>query len=154
MNEDRFVADRRAFMAAAGEVQPVHPVFRPHKLAMWETMIAEAIAKLNGYQYAPNDDVFWKQGMSHPGSYIYTTTQYISATYLDEISKSMNEDERLLVCCPAFDNGLGDRYDNIVVKKIPQTVLDKCEFGRNDYKINIIETPDINKEEDEVDDDE
>lgn len=119
-----------------------------------ETMIAEAIAKLNGYQYAPNDDVFWKQGMSHPGSYIYTTTQYISATYLDEISKSMNEDERLLVCCPAFDNGLGDRYDNIVVKKIPQTVLDKCEFGRNDYKINIIETPDINKEEDEVDDDE
>lgn len=119
-----------------------------------ETMIAEAIAKLNGYQYAPNDDVFWKQGMSHPGSYIYTTTQYISAIYLDEISKSMNEDERLLVCCPAFDNGLGDRYDNIVVKKIPQTVLDKCEFGRNDYKINIIETPDINKEEDEVDDDE
>ena len=46
MNEDRFVADRRAFMAAAGEVQPVHPVFRPHKLAMWKTMIAEETAEL------------------------------------------------------------------------------------------------------------
>lgn len=119
-----------------------------------ETMIAEAIAKLNGYQYAPNDDVFWKQGMSHPGSYIYTTTQYISATYLDDISKSMNGDERLLVCCPAFDNGLGDRYDNIVVKKIPQSIWNKCEFERKDYMINIIEDKEINKEEDEVDDDE
>ena len=46
MNEDRFVADRRAFMAAAGEVQPICPVFRPHKLAMWETMIAEETVEL------------------------------------------------------------------------------------------------------------
>jgi Adenine specific DNA methylase Mod len=119
-----------------------------------ENMIAEAIAKLNGYHYAPDEDVFWKQGMSQSGSYIYTTMQYISSKYMDGIFKSMNGDERLLVCCPAFDNGLGDRYDNIVVKKIPQAVLDKCEFGREDYKINIIETPDKNEEADEVDDDE
>lgn len=46
MNEDRFVADRRAFMAAAGEVQPTRPIFRPHKLAMWETMIAEETVEL------------------------------------------------------------------------------------------------------------
>ena len=125
-----------------------------YDLEQRESMIAEAIAKLNGYHYAPVEDVFWKQGMSHPGSYIYTTTQYISATYLDGISKSMNEDECLLVCCPAFDNGLGDRYDNIVVKKIPQSIWNKCEFGRKDYMINIIEDKEINEEDDGVDDDE
>lgn len=119
-----------------------------------EVMIAEAIAKLNGYHYTPDAEVFWKQGISQTGSFIFTTTQYVSSTYLDTISKSMNGDERLLVCCPAFDNGLGDRYDNIVVKKIPQTILDKCEFGREGYKINIIETTDEEDDEAEDDDDE
>ena len=114
-------------------------------------MIAEAIAKLNGYHYKPDDEVFWKQGVSHPGSFIYTTTQYVTSAYLDGIAKSMNGDERLLVCCPAFDNGLSDRYDNIVVRKIPQSVLNKCEFGREDYKINVIEAP---VEDDDMDEDE
>jgi len=116
-----------------------------------EVMIAEAIAKLNGYHYKPDDEVFWKQGVSHPGSFIYTTTQYVTSAYLDGIAKSMNGDERLLVCCPAFDNGLSDRYDNIVVRKIPQSVLNKCEFGREDYKINVIEAP---VEDDDMDEDE
>ena len=34
-------------------------------------MLVAAIAKLNGYVYAPNVDIFWKQGSSQTGSYIY-----------------------------------------------------------------------------------
>ena len=55
--------------------------------------------------------------------------------------------DRLLVCCPAFDTGLQKRYDNIVIKKIPQSVLDKCEYGKSDYNLNIIDTDDFAEED-------
>lgn len=46
MSRDRFITDRHAFMAAAGEPQPQSPVFRPQQLPMWETMLAEELAEL------------------------------------------------------------------------------------------------------------
>lgn len=55
--------------------------------------------------------------------------------------------EKLLICAPAFDIGLGKRYDNINVKKIPQAVLDKCEFGVDNYNLNIVDIPEIDEEE-------
>ena len=48
---------------------------------------------------------------------------------------------------PAFDNGLSKRYDNISVRKIPQLVLEKCEFGIDDYNLNIIDPPVFDEEE-------
>lgn len=104
-------------------------------------MLAAAVAKLNGYNYMPDENIFWKQGKSHESSYIYTTTQYVTAQYIDVLAKGMATNERLLICCPAFDKGLNDRYDNIVIKKIPQSVLTKCEFGKDNYNLNIIEPP-------------
>lgn len=100
-------------------------------------MLAAAVAKLNGYRYEPDETVFWKQGKSHENSYIFVTTQYITAKYLDMLSADMQNEENLLICCPAYDTGLNNRYDNIIIKKIPQAVLDKCEFGVNDYNINL-----------------
>jgi adenine-specific DNA-methyltransferase len=100
-------------------------------------MLAAAVAKLNGYRYEPHETVFWKQGKSHENSYIFVTTQYITAKYLDLLSADMQYGENLLICCPAYDTGLNNRYDNIIIKKIPQAVLDKCEFGVNDYNINL-----------------
>ncbi len=100
-------------------------------------MLAAAVAKLNGYRYEPHETVFWKQGKSHENSYIFATTQYITAKYLDMLSTDMQHGENLLICCPAYDTGLNNRYDNIIIKKIPQAVLDKCEFGVNDYNINL-----------------
>jgi len=100
-------------------------------------MLAAAVAKLNGYRYEPDETVFWKQGKSHENSYIFVTTQYITAKYLDLLSVDIQYGENLLICCPAYDAGLSNRYDNIIIKKIPQAVLDKCEFGVNDYNINL-----------------
>lgn len=106
-------------------------------------MLVAAIAKLNGYTYAPNPDVYWNQGASQTGSYIYVTTEYLTAAQLDEISSDLPEHERLLICAPAFDVGLGKRYENINVRKIPQSVLDKCEYGAEDYNLNIINPPEL-----------
>lgn len=89
------------------------------------TMIATAVAKINGFVYAPNPDVFWKQGYSHDNSFIFVTTQYLTAATLDEIAADVGPFENLLICAPAFDVGLDKRYDNISVRKIPLTVLHK-----------------------------
>ncbi len=110
-------------------------------------MLSAAVAKLNGYKYCPDENVFWKQGVSHENSYIFTTTQYITATYLDMLSKEIRDDENLLICCSAFDTGLNDRYDNIIIKKIPQSVLDKCDFGISDYNMNIVNLSDFESED-------
>ncbi len=110
-------------------------------------MLVAAIAKLNGYDYAPDADVFWKQGKSQVGSYIFVTTEYLTAAQLDDISRDLPEYERLLICAPAFDIGLGKRYENINVRKIPQSVLDKCEYGADNYNLNIVNPPELDDDE-------
>ena len=110
-------------------------------------MLVAAVAKVNGYFYAPDPDVFWKQGYSQDNSYIYVTTQYLTAAMLDTLAKEVDVFESLLICAPAFDVGLNKRYDNITVKKIPQSVLDKCEYGVDNYNLNIVEVPECDEEE-------
>ena len=115
------------------------------------TMIAAAVAKINGFTYAPNKEVYWKQGYSQDNSFIYVTTQYLDSKMLDNIAEDVDPFENLLVCAPAFDNGLSKRYDNINVRKIPQSVLKKCEFGVDNYNLNIIDPPEIDEDEWEED---
>ena len=111
------------------------------------TMLAAAVAKINGFVYAPNQEVYWKQGYSQDNSFIYVTTQYLTAKMLDEIAADIDAFENLLICAPAFDSGLSKRYDNINVHKIPLSVLQKCEFGVDNYNLNIIDPPEFDEEE-------
>jgi adenine-specific DNA-methyltransferase len=110
-------------------------------------MLVAAVAKINGFHYAPDSEVFWKQGFSQDSSYIYVTTQYLTAAMLDGIAAELSGMENLLICAPAFDVGLGKRYDNINVRKIPQSVLSKCEFGADNYNLNIVDVPELDEEE-------
>lgn len=114
-------------------------------------MLVAAVTKLNGFRYAPDPDVFWKQGYSQDKSYIYVTTQYLTVGMLDGIASDMDPLESLLVCAPAFDLDLNKRYDNITVKKIPQSVLAKCEYGVDNYNLNIVDLPVCDDEEREDD---
>lgn len=111
------------------------------------TMLVAAVAKINGFYYAPNPEVFWKQGFSQDNSFIYVTTQYLTAAALDGIAREVGAMENLLICAPAFDVGIGKRYDNINVRKIPQSVLSKCEYGVDNYNLNIIDPPELDEEE-------
>ena len=111
-----------------------------------QTLVA-AVAKLNGFIYAPDTEIFWKQGKSQENSFVYVTTQYFAAAQLDDISRDLPDWERLLICAPAFDVGLGKRYDNIDVRKIPQSVLLKCEYGAENYNLNIVNPPEFDGEE-------
>lgn len=110
-------------------------------------MLIAAVAKLNGYYFAPDPDVFWKQGYSQDKSYIYVTTSYLDAKTLDSIAADVSPMECLLICAPAFDVGLNKSYDNIQIKKIPQSVLYKCDYGVNDYNLNVVDIPAADEEE-------
>lgn len=114
-----------------------------------DELLAMAVTKINGYRYAPDSDCFFKQGKSTELSYIFTTTNYVTAEYLDIIANELGDEENLLVCCPAYDVGLNDVYDNITLKKIPLSVLGKCEFGKENYDLNIVEFDDLELGEDE-----
>lgn len=111
--------------------------------------LAAAVAKLNGFGYAPDAKTYWKQGKSHDSSFIFVTTEYLTVKQVNDIDKELAHNEVLLICAPAFDMGLSKRYDNITVKKIPQSVLAKCEFGVDNYNLNIVDVSDF--EEDECD---
>ena len=110
-------------------------------------MLVAAVSKINGYRYAPDKEIFWKQGVSQGSSYIFVTTEYFTSALLDGIAQEVGELERLLICAPAFDVGLNQRYENIMVRKIPQSVLDKCEYGVDNYNLNIVNPPELDEEE-------
>lgn len=100
-------------------------------------MLAEAVCKLEGFRYAPERELFWNHGRSTERDFIYVTTQNLSAEQLAFLSEEVGPERSLLVCCGAF-RGKPD-FENLTVKKIPQTVLERCEWGRDDYSLNISE---------------
>ncbi len=111
-------------------------------------MLAAAMAKHNSFQYQPDEQIYWKQGQSSEKDFIYTTTQFITVEKLDQIHEEMQPDESLLICCKKFSKACENRYTNITIKKIPQMLLGKCEFGKEDYSLNIITMPkDENEQE-------
>ncbi len=101
------------------------------------TMLASAMAKHEGFIYNPDETLFWRQGRSTEKDYIFTTTNFITIEYLDSIHEEMLPDESLLICCKSFQRACEDRYSNITVKKIPKMLLGRCEFGKEDYSLNI-----------------
>jgi adenine-specific DNA-methyltransferase len=101
------------------------------------TMLASAMAKHEGFIYSPDETLYWKQGKSTEKDHIFTTTNFITIEYLDTIHEEMLPDESLLICCKSFQGACEDRYTNITVKKIPKMLLGRCEFGKEDYSLNI-----------------
>lgn len=110
-------------------------------------MLAAAVALHEGFTYQPDSDLFWKQAVGNENSYLFTTTRHLTANYLNAIKSSMEEGEYLVIACRSFDKGLDKAYGNIAVKKIPQMLLDRCEFGKTDYNLNIVHPPMYEDEE-------
>lgn len=111
-------------------------------------MLAAAMAKQEGYIYQPDTTLYWKQGQSSEHDYIYTTTQFLTVESLDAISETMQEGESLLICCTAFQKECSTHHPNITVKKIPQMLLGRCEFNKDNYNLNIIDMPKMDEEDD------
>lgn len=111
-------------------------------------MLAGAVALHEGFIYEPDGEKFWKQSHGSENSYLFVTTRHLSETFLSMISGSMDDDEHLVVACCSYDKGVEKMNPHITVKKIPQMLLDKCEFDKSDYNLNIINPPVYDDEED------
>ena len=103
-------------------------------------MLAAAICKLEGFTYAPSDAHYWQHGSSTESDFIYVTTQTLNAEQLQALSDEVGEGRSLLVCCGAF-RGSAERFPNLTLKKIPKMVLQKCEWGHDDYSLNVAALP-------------
>ena len=104
-------------------------------------MLAAAMAKQEGFKYQPHESTYWKQGQSSEQDFIFTTTQFLTVEALDSIKDEMQPGETLLICCKSFQTACKGKYTNITIKKIPLMLLGRCEFGKEDYSLNIINLP-------------
>lgn len=115
-------------------------------------MLASAVSLHEGFTYQPDSNLFWKQSVGNENSFLFVTTRHLSGAYLDSIKDSMEDGEYLIIACRSFDKGLEKLYPNIEVKKIPQMLLERCEFDKENYNLNIVNPPVYDDEmEDECD---
>lgn len=110
-------------------------------------MLSEALCKIMGFKYAPSDEHYWIHGASTETDFIYVTTQTMDQAQLATISQEVGDHRSLLICCGAF-RVKADEFPNLTLKKIPRTVLNKCEWGKDDYSLNVQNLP-MAKEESE-----
>lgn len=103
-------------------------------------MLAEALCKLEGFDYAPSDSLYWQHGHSTERDFIYVTTAHLNHEQLQQLSDEVGPARSLLVLCTAF-RGKPDRYPNLTVKKIPKQVLSRCEWSHDDYSLRVENLP-------------
>ncbi len=109
-------------------------------------MLAAAMALHEGFTYAPDDNYYWKQAKNE-NAYLFTTTAHITVEYLSSIESEMQDGEYLIIACRSYDSGADKVFKNIKVKKIPQVLLDRCEFGKDNYNLNIIDVPNVSEDD-------
>lgn len=103
-------------------------------------MLTEAMCKLEGFVFEPNAETYWKHGRSSESDFIFVTTQMMTKEMLSKISDDVGPHRSLLICCGAFRCDVR-QFTNMTVKKIPKAVLKKCEWGHDDYSLEIRNLP-------------
>jgi len=111
-------------------------------------MLAEALCKLEGFTYAPSETEFWRHGHSTESDFIYVTTQTLTRDHLADLSERVGDKRTLLVLCTAFRAKGLEEFPNLTVKKIPKTIQHRCEWGKDDYSLEIKSLPAAGREPD------
>lgn len=118
--------------------QIINPDYNPE-------MLAEALAKLEGFTYMPSESLWWQHGYSSENDFIYVTTQSLSVEQLQVLSDEVGAGRSLLICCSAWRGITADqaaeRFPNLSLKKIPKMILKRCEWGHDDYSLNAANLP-------------
>jgi adenine-specific DNA-methyltransferase len=109
-------------------------------------MLSEAMCKHFGFTYAPSAEYYWLHGHSSETDFIYVTTNSLTHEQLQAISEEVGDERTLLICCKAFQGTNADKFTNLTVRKIPGAVLDRCEWGKDDYSLKIEALPLVEEE--------
>lgn len=103
-------------------------------------MLTQALCKLEGFAYVPSADVYWQQGHSSENDFLYVTTQTLGPQELSALSEDVGEGRSLLILCAAF-RGNADLWPNLTIRKIPNHIRSRCEWGHDDYSLNVANLP-------------
>lgn len=111
-------------------------------------MLAAAMCRHLGFTYSPSEDEgeWWRHGQSSETDFLYVTTQSLTRDALKLLSDEVGEGRSLMICAPAF-SGSFDDFENLSCTKIPSAILSRCEWGRDDYSLNVSDpVPDDDEE--------
>ena len=103
-------------------------------------MLAQALCKLEGFAYAPCLDSYWEHGHSSERDFIYVTTQSLGPDELAALNEEVGDGRSLLVLCSSY-RGNSELWPNLTVRKIPNHVRARCEWGHDDYSLNVANLP-------------
>ena len=104
-------------------------------------MLSEAMCKHMGFTYAPSTDHYWLHGYSSESDFIYVTTNSLTHDQLRLISDEVGPERSLKICCKAFQSNNLREFPNLSLVKIPSIILDRCEWGKDDYSLKISNLP-------------
>lgn len=102
-----------------------------------QEMLAKAVALHEGFTYQPNKDCFWKQSIGSEQSYLYVTNKFIDKRIIENIQREMKEEEYLVIACTAYEKDSSNLFKNIQIKKIPETILQNCDYEKDNYNLNV-----------------
>ena len=105
-----------------------------------DTKLIMAMCKLMNFTFQPSETEYWKQGIGQGKNYIYVTTQLLTSGMVQQIAGHLAKGESLVICPSKFEPGADKIDDRITIKKIPQSVLKACHFGKKEYLLPIKET--------------
>ncbi len=102
--------------------------------------LIKAMCKLMNFAFSPSSTEYWRHGIGQGKNYLYVTTQLLTGAMIQQIAARLGKDESLIICPKKFEPG-ADKIDRrITIKKIPQSVLKACHFGKKEYLLPIKES--------------
>ena len=105
-----------------------------------DSKLIKAMCKLLNYTYKPSDSEYWKHGVGQGKNYLYVTTQFLTTGMVQQIASHLLEGETLVISPKKFEPGADKVDSRIVIKKIPQSVLKACHYGKKEYLLPIKES--------------
>lgn len=104
-----------------------------------DTKLIRAMCKLMNYTFSPSPKDYWKQGRGQGNNSIYVTTQMLSVAMVQQIVRHLSPNETLLICPKKFEPGCEKVDTRVTIKKIPQSILKACHYGKKEYLLPIKE---------------
>ena len=105
-----------------------------------DTKLIKAMCKLMNFTYKPSQEQYWKHGVGQGKNYLYVTTQLLTSGLVQQIAGHLGQGETLIICPKKYEPGADKIDERIIIKKIPQSVLKACHFGKKEYLLPIKES--------------
>ncbi len=115
-----------------------------------DAKLVRAMCKLMNFTFAPSQTEYWKQGVGQGKNYLYVTTQLLTVGMVQQIAAHLVDGESLIIAPKKYEPGADTVDSRITVKKIPQSVLKACYYGKKEYLLPIRESTieEIDEEDD------